>query len=145
MQIPTNTCNFKIEFEVKHEAGHYHTVKFDWIKAETTAADELEVSFPVIETGFFKDWKLVQIEGEDAIDSSMEHASTGKAPSGKSAPPKKPADNKKGGPGKPLEEITDNRPRIIKYEHDFAELNNGEGLLVNEIVARKFANAFINV
>ena len=75
----------------------------------------------------------------------MEHASTGKAPSGKSAPPKKPADNKKGGPGKPLEEITDNRPRIIKYEHDFAELNNGEGLQVNEIVARKFANAYINL
>ena len=77
----------------------------------------------------------------------MEHASTGKAPAGKAAPPKKPADNKKGNNAKGggLEEITDNRPRWIKYEHDCAELNGGEGLLVDEAVAKKFSTAFINL
>lgn len=34
-----------------------------------------------------------------------------------------------------MEEITDNRPRIIKYKHDCAELNNGVGLEVTEEVA----------
>ena len=44
-----------------------------------------------------------------------------------------------------LEEITDNRPRWIKYEHDCAELNGGEGLEVIEAVAKKFSTAYINV
>jgi len=34
-----------------------------------------------------------------------------------------------------LEEITDNRPRIVKYKHDCAELNNGIGLEATEEVA----------
>lgn len=55
-----NTCNFKIEFEVKHEVGHYLKVKFDWIHIDPATS---EINFPQIDTGFLKEWTLLQIEG----------------------------------------------------------------------------------
>ena len=63
--IPINKCNFMIEFEVKHEAGHYLKLKFDWMKIEQ--AEGTQITFPVTDTGHFKDWTLVQIEGEEPI------------------------------------------------------------------------------
>ena len=53
-----NTCEFKILFEVKHEAGHYLKLKYDWINV-ATGAEGKEITFPVIDTGMFKDWNLV--------------------------------------------------------------------------------------
>lgn len=51
---PTNTCDFKIQIEVKHESGHYLKVKYDWIHA--VVGDP--ITFPVVDTGFLKDWNL---------------------------------------------------------------------------------------
>ena len=71
--IPTTTCNFKISFDVKHEAGHYLKVKFDWIHVDPTTK---EITYPVIDTGFLKDWTLVQIEGESPVPEEDELASS---------------------------------------------------------------------
>ena len=55
---PVNTCEFKIHMELQHEAGHYLKIKYDWINV-VNGPDGREISFPVIDTGFFKDWNLV--------------------------------------------------------------------------------------
>ena len=69
---------------------------------------------------------MLQIEGEEAeLNNSTDNFST--APKGGKAPAKK-APAAKGAKVVGLEEITDNRPRIIKFKHDCAELNNGIGL-----------------
>ena len=52
--------------ETQHEAGHYLKVKYDWINV-TNGADGPDITFPVIDTGFLRDWNLVQIEGEDPV------------------------------------------------------------------------------
>ena len=44
-----------------------------------------------------------------------------------------------------LPEITDQRPRTIKYECDMTEQNGGEGLNVTEDVAIKFADAVFTI
>ena len=41
--------------DLKHEAGHYHKVKYDWI----AVAGDGEISFPITDTGMLKDWNLV--------------------------------------------------------------------------------------
>ena len=52
--------------EVKHEDGHYIKVKYDWINVATNGETK-EVTFPIVDTGYFKDWNLLQIEGEEPI------------------------------------------------------------------------------
>jgi hypothetical protein len=88
--------------EVKHEGGHYFKIKYEWINVQGDVID-----FSKHETGFFRDWTLIKIEGEEPKPPEQE------AVGGKGAPAKKPPaqakpDPKKGGA---LEEITDNRPR----------------------------------
>ncbi len=63
---PSNTCEFKILMEVSHEAGHYLKVKYDWINVVQNGETK-EVTFPEIDTGYFRDWNLIQIEGEDPV------------------------------------------------------------------------------
>ena len=46
--------------EVKHEAGHYIKVKYDWITVQGE-----QIDFIKNETGFFRDWNLIKIEGEE--------------------------------------------------------------------------------
>ena len=67
----------------------------------------------------------------------------GKQPPAK-APAKAKAPEKKGNV-KALEEITDNRPRTVKYERNCAEENGDVGLEVNEPVAIKFASTFMTI
>lgn len=95
----------------------------------------------MIDTGFFKDWNLVQIEGEEPV--AQEEADPAKA---KAAAGKKPAAApQKGAQGSKLEEISDNRARIVNYERDFAAENNGVGLEVTEDVAIKLSEAILHL
>ena len=121
--------------ELNHEGGHYLKIKYDWISV-VPAEPKPEITFPVIDTGFLKDWNLVQIQGEEPVPEEVVD------PKAK-APPKKP-DPKKNAASR-LEEITDNRARTVNYEHDFAEANNGVGLEVTEDVAVRFAEATFNL
>ena len=133
---PSNTCDFKILMEVNHEAGHYLKVKYDWINV-AQGAEAKEITFPEIDTGYFRDWNLVQIEGEEPV-SHEELDPKAKAAAAKKAPPAAKNQSK-------LEDITDNRPRIINYERDCAAENNGVGLDVTEEIAVKFQEAVLNI
>jgi hypothetical protein len=114
--IPKNDCTFKLHLEAKHEGGHYFKVKFDWFEPNPAFKPETEAEIPPLQmaetdTGFFKEWNLVQIEGEEP--APVEEVVVD--PKAKKKPPAKP-DPKKGGQ---LEEITDNRPRTINFTKDF--------------------------
>lgn len=141
MKIPTNICDFKIDFEVKHEAGHYLKVKFDWINVDPATQ---EITYPETDTGFFRDWQLLQIEGETPVEIESQEAIDPKKFASKSTTKSKPPAPAKGKTNT-LEEITDNRPRTIKFIKDFAEENNGQGLEVTEAVALKFSEATFNI
>ena len=116
-----NECNFKVNMEIKQEAGHYLRIKYDWWNTE---AEDFE-----IDTGFFKDWNLIQVEGEERISPlSMT----------KNKSEVKKAQPAKGAPAKvSYEEISDNRPRIVNYFADFAE-NGIPAMKVSELIAEKF-------
>ena len=116
-----NTCDIRFEIEMKHEGGHYLKLKFNWISVDPTTN---EISFPVIDTGYLRDWTLIQIEGEEPVpdDQTTDQytSQATKSAVGKTPAKKAPA-AAKGGKVVGLEEITDNRPRFIKYKHDCAE------------------------
>ena len=112
-------------------------VKYDWINV-ANGADGQEITFPVIDTGFFRDWNLVQIEGEEPV-SPAEVVD----PKAKSIGKKAPAPTK-GGTASRLEEITDNRARIISYERDCAA-EAGCGLEVTEDVAYKLSETIMKL
>lgn len=95
-------------FDAKHEGGHYFKVKYDWFNAQAATADGQIIETTQNDSGFLKDWTLVQIEGEEPVEAVVEDPNA----KGKKAPPAKGAP--KGG-STALEEITDNRPRIISY------------------------------
>lgn len=103
-EVPISECMFKIAMELMHEGGHYMKIKYNWIQVQNDAID-----FPVTDTGFLKDWNLIQIEGEEPIqqeaDQQVDNKGKQAAPSKKAPPPKQ------GAPKGALEEITDNRPR----------------------------------
>jgi hypothetical protein len=86
-------------------------LKFDWINIGAPATEEApvqQIDREQIDTGFLKEWTLIQIEGEEAVEQVADadpKAAKGKAPPAKAAA--------KAGA---LEEITDNRPREIKFE-----------------------------
>jgi hypothetical protein len=126
--------------EAKHEGGHYLKVKYDWLGAGD-ASEPLQK----VDTGFFRDWTVVQIEGEEPKPVEAAAPVDPKAAAAKKAPaaPAK-VDPKKGGGGA-LEEITDNRPRIITITKDFAAEAGGAGLKINEEWAKKIAETSIKV
>ena len=64
-------------------------------------------------------------------------------PKAKAAAAKKGADPKKA--GSKLEEITDNRPRIVKYQHDVTELNNNVSMEITEEIAEEFTGASMKI
>ena len=66
-------------------------------------------------------------------------------PKAKAATGKKAAADPKKAAGSKMEEITDNRPRIVNYERDCALENNGVGLEVTEDIAVKFQTAVLNL
>ena len=88
-----------------------------------------------------KDWNLLQIEGEEPVVQEEVDPAAKKAAAGKKAA----VDPKKGAAAGKLEDITDNRPRTINYERDFAAENNGVGLEVTEEVAIRMADAILNL
>jgi hypothetical protein len=53
----SNICPFNLKIEVFHEAGHYLKLKYDWL----TIDESNKATFPVTDTGYFKDWTVVQI------------------------------------------------------------------------------------
>ena len=86
-----------------------------------------------------KDWNLIQIEGEEPVTEVVEDpkAKGGKAP---------PAKEKKGGAA--LEEITDNRPRIINYKKEFGSHEGGEPgppIKFTEDLAKFFENFLLQI
>ena len=107
----------------------------------------------MIDTGFLKDWTLVQVEGEtpgaedsqELSGSPIKGMPAGGKASGQPANKKKPEPKKGAKNTAALEEITDHRPRFIAYEYDVVEANNGVGLEVTEDIAIKFASAKLNL
>mmetsp|Transcript_2852 Transcript_2852/g.3406 ORF Transcript_2852/g.3406 Transcript_2852/m.3406 type:complete len:164 (-) Transcript_2852:58-549(-) len=137
---PTNVCDFKIAMEVKHEAGHYLKIKYSWIEVDPSTK---EISFPMTDTGYFFDWTLVQIEGEDPNENESVLESQPKINSAKGTAAKSKAAANQKNQAKGLPEQTDNRPRTIKFLKDFGAEDSGPnaGLNVTEPVAIAFSNA----
>lgn len=100
MDYPTHEVNFVLQFDLKQEAGHNLKLKYDWI---VPTADDYEVKDT--ETVPFKEWTLIQIEGEDPVPIQEPVVDP------KSASPAKKGTAAKG--KQVVEEIVDNRPRTI--------------------------------
>ena len=122
--------------DAKHEGGHSFKVKYDWFVPGAAPADggKEQIDINENDTGFLKDWNLIQIEGEEPVEAVVEDP---KAKGKKDAPAKG-----KGGTG--LEEITDNRPRIINFVKSYGNSEGAEGPItrVTEDVA-KFMETFL--
>ena len=126
--------------EAKHEGGHYLKVKYEWL-AVNGEAIELQKH----DSGFFRDWTLLQIEGEEPKPAEPVAPVDPKAAAAKKAPAPAKPDPKKGGAPGALEEITDNRPRTITLTKDFAAEAGGAGLKINEEIAKKIVDSYIKV
>ena len=46
--------------EAKHEGGHYLKIKYDWINVQGD-----NITYQQYDTSYFKEWTLLQIEGEE--------------------------------------------------------------------------------
>lgn len=126
--------------EAKHEGGHYFKVKYEWFNQDTTQADLVKN-----DSGFLKDWTLLQIEGEEPKPAESAALVDPKAAAAKKAPaPAAKPDPKKGG-GTALEEITDNRPRTITLTKDFAADAGGAGIKINEDMAKRIAETSMKI
>lgn len=90
-----------------------------------------------METPLFKEWTLLQIEGEDPQPVVEQAAAPEKA-----SPPKKGSAAAK---PKVVEEVIDNRPRTIQFKRDFAEEQQGQGMKITEPFATKLATQFMCV
>ena len=112
--MPPNEVGFKLTLDVKQEGGHYLKVKYNWFKVNN-GEEGVTVDVTENDSGFMKDWTLIQIEGEEAVDAASEKDT--KAKDAKKAPAK----GGKAAATSALEEIADNRPRTIKFEKDFGE------------------------
>ena len=64
-------------FDAKHEGGHYFKVKYDWFNAQAATADGQIIETTQNDSGFLKDWTLVQIEGEEPVEAVVEDPMTG--------------------------------------------------------------------
>jgi hypothetical protein len=124
--------------EAKHEGGHYFKIKYEWISVN---GDVIEMQ--KLDSGFLKDWTLLQIEGEEPKPPEPVVADPKAAAKKPPAAPAKP-DPKKGG-GTVLEEITDNRPRTISLTKDFAADAGGLGLKINEELAKRLSDTSIKI
>ena len=62
MNYPTNEVNFTLCFELKQEAGHNLKLKYEWPQPNAEDYDLKEC-----ETAAFRDWNLLQIEGEEPV------------------------------------------------------------------------------
>lgn len=112
MTYPTNDVNFQLQIDLKHEAGHNLKIRYDWMVAQGEDFENKETETPA-----FKEWTLIQIEGEEPqpiVDTSLLEKIS---PAKKGAPPAKGA--------KAVEEVIDNRPRTVQFKRDFAEEQNG--------------------
>lgn len=126
--------------DAKHEGGHYFKVKYEWIALN---GDQIELSKN--DSGFLKDWTLIQIEGEEPKPPESAAPVDPKAAAAKKAPaPAAKPDPKKGGAAG-LEEITDNRPRIITFTKDFAAEAGGAGMKINEEIAKRISETSIKI
>ena len=114
-------------------------LKFNWINVGPPATEEApvqQIDNEEIDTGYLKEWTLVQIEGEEAVEQVAEvdtKAAKGKAPPAKAA-----------GKAGALEEITDNRPREIKFEKSWTT-EEGNSMRISEDVGRYFENFVMSV
>ena len=73
--------------QVKHEAGHYLRIKYDFLEAMPDGS----VSTMELDTNFFKEWTLLQVEGEEPIAEKEPEEEVKKgAAKGKKEAPKKP-------------------------------------------------------
>lgn len=110
--MPPSEVGFRLTLDAKHEGGHFLKVKYNWftVGAPAAAGEPPVITPETLDTGHMKDWNLIQIEGEEPVEEAADDAKGGK----KAAPAK----GAKGGAGA-LEEITDNRPREIKYVKDW--------------------------
>ena len=93
----------------------------------------------MIDTGFLKDWNLIQIEGEEPVEQVQD--ADPKAAGKKAAPPKGAPPPKAGGA---LEAITDNRPREIQYVKNVAE-DEGAPMKITEDIAKFFETFLLRV
>ena len=125
--------------DAKQEGGHYLKVKYNWftVGAPAEEGQPAQINTEELDTGFMKDWTLIQIEGEEPIEQAAadDPKAKGKAP---------PAKGGKGGGTAALEEITDNRPREIKYVKDFKE-ESDTTIKVSEDVARYFETMILKL
>jgi hypothetical protein len=107
-------------------------VKFDWFDAKPPTTDGVAQVVDTVntDTGFLKDWNLIQIEGEEPVEAAVEDPKAkGKAPPAKG----------KGADKGALEDITDNRPRIINFEKKFGvEAEGGQVVKITEDLAKYF-------
>ena len=60
MDYPANEVNFTLQFDLKQEAGHNLKLRYEWF-SPTQEDYELQET----ETVPFKEWTLIQIEGEE--------------------------------------------------------------------------------
>lgn len=104
VSYPTNEVGFTLQFDLKHEAGHNLKLKYEW---PVPNAEDFEMAPQ--ETAPFKEWQLLQIEGEEPVPVEETPPEPVKGAKGKA-----PA---KGAPK--VEEVTDNRPRTIQLKRDF--------------------------
>lgn len=126
VSYPTNDVNFVIQIELKQEAGHNLRIKYDWMLPVGESYESKETETPV-----FKEWTLLQIEGEEPVPKEEAIPS----PAKKGAPPAK---------GKQVEEVTDNRPRTIQYKRDIME-ETGSAVKFTEQIASKFVSQYLTV
>ena len=88
-------------------------IRYDWMSPQ---GEDFEMKD--FDTAPFKEWTLLQVEGEEPIPA--EPVVTDPKAAAKKAPAK-PA-------GKAVEEIIDNRPRTIQLKRDVAAENGDQGL-----------------
>ena len=136
--MPSNDVYFKIVMDAKQEGGHYLKIKYNWFNVgpPTEEGGPVTINKEELETGFMKDWQLLQIEGEEPVEQAVAEDPKAK---GKGAPAKG-----KGGTTSALEEISDNRPREIKYVKDFKE-ESDLSIKVGEDVARYLETMILKV
>ena len=121
--VPPSEVGFKLTLDAKHEGGHYLKVKYNWFTVAAPGAEGDPVTPDEQDSGNLRDWQLVQIEGEEPAEEAADDAKKKGA-----APPK-------GGKATgALEEISDNRPREIKYVQDWAA--DGATVGITEPVAK---------
>ena len=68
--MPANDVFFKITMDAKQEGGHYLKVKYNWFNVAPPPEEgqPVQINKEELDTGFMKDWTLVQIEGEEPVE-----------------------------------------------------------------------------